>query len=279
MRDPAALHRRVRELESALQFETLARERAEYKLKDLLRRLYDPKSDKIDPAQLSLLVSQVEADEALRDARPPVPSIPPKPETKRKGGGRRPMPAHLPIERIEIDLPEEQKAGLDFNRSRGRDRASRASAVWRIAGGNSPTLRVPVRRRPYPYCSTSAELLDIGRLYAIDKEADARGLTDRQRACLRHARARPILKDLQRRFAELQRSELPRSLLGEAARYAVNQWPALARYAKAAYGHVRIDNNPVERGIRPTNATGCSSATRRPVGAPRSSTRWSEPVT
>ena len=32
----------------------------------------------------------------------------------------------------------------------------------------------------------------------------------------------------------------------------MNQWPTLARYAKAAYGHVRIDNNPVERGIRPT---------------------------
>lgn len=95
-------------------------------------------------------------------------------------------------------------------------------------------------------------LLDIGRLYAIEKEADERGLTDNQRAALRHARARPILRELQRRFAELQRTELPRSLLGEAARYAVNQWRELARYAKAAYGHIRIDNNPVERGIRPT---------------------------
>ena len=50
----------------------------------------------------------------------------------------------------------------------------------------------------------------------------------------------------------LQRTELPKSLLGEASRYAVNQWPELARYAKASYGRIRIDNNPVERGIRPT---------------------------
>ena len=50
----------------------------------------------------------------------------------------------------------------------------------------------------------------------------------------------------------LQATELPQSLLGKAARYALNRWPELARYAKAAYGHVRIDNNPVERGIRPT---------------------------
>jgi transposase len=48
------------------------------------------------------------------------------------------------------------------------------------------------------------------------------------------------------------RRVLPKSALGEAARYALNQWPELARYAKARHGAVRIDNNPVERGIRPT---------------------------
>jgi hypothetical protein len=53
-------------------------------------------------------------------------------------------------------------------------------------------------------------------------------------------------------FQEAQRNTLPKSALGEAARYAVNLWPELARYAKAGNGHIRIDNNPVERGIRPT---------------------------
>lgn len=94
--------------------------------------------------------------------------------------------------------------------------------------------------------------MEIGRLYAIEKDADGRKLSDAQRACLRHARARPILKNLQCAFVEIQQRELPKSLLGEAARYAVNQWPELARYAKASFGHIRIDNNPVERGIRPT---------------------------
>lgn len=45
---------------------------------------------------------------------------------------------------------------------------------------------------------------------------------------------------------------MPKSALGEAARSAVNQWPELARYAKTGNGRIRIDNNPVERGIRPT---------------------------
>lgn len=37
-----------------------------------------------------------------------------------------------------------------------------------------------------------------------------------------------------------------------AAQYAVNQWSELARYANAAHGRIRIDNNPVERGTRAT---------------------------
>jgi len=53
-------------------------------------------------------------------------------------------------------------------------------------------------------------------------------------------------------FQQARRTTLPNSTLGEAARYAVNLWPELARYAKASNGRVRIDNNPVERSIRPT---------------------------
>ena len=60
------------------------------------------------------------------------------------------------------------------------------------------------------------------------------------------------MKSLQRRFAQLRQSELPASALGKAAQYATNHWPQIARYAKARFVHVHIDNNSVERGIRPT---------------------------
>src|SRR5262249_22240548 len=95
-------------------------------------------------------------------------------------------------------------------------------------------------------------LSDIGALYGIEKQAREGKLTFGQRAALRHARARPILKRLQQRFAKLQTQELPTSPLGKAARYAINHWPQIARYAKARFGYVNIDNNPIERGIRPT---------------------------
>lgn len=43
---------------------------------------------------------------------------------------------------------------------------------------------------------------------------------------------------------------LPRSLMGRAIAYALEQWPALQVYLKE--GRVEIDNNLVENAIRPT---------------------------
>ena len=45
---------------------------------------------------------------------------------------------------------------------------------------------------------------------------------------------------------------MPRSALGRSANYALNRWQTLTRYAEPDMGHVLIDQNSVERGIRPT---------------------------
>jgi transposase len=42
---------------------------------------------------------------------------------------------------------------------------------------------------------------------------------------------------------------LPESLLGKAISYCRNQWPYLSRYAM--YGQAPVDNNVIERDIRP----------------------------
>jgi transposase len=105
--------RQIRDLESAVKVERLARERAEAKLKDLLRRLYGPKGEQLSADQLQLLFETLRADEQLRQDVPAAPAVAVKQEKKpRKGGGRRAAPEHLPIERVEIDLPEAEKAGL-----------------------------------------------------------------------------------------------------------------------------------------------------------------------
>ncbi|MCI0433321.1 MAG: transposase, partial [Gemmatimonadetes bacterium] len=94
--------------------ERLARERAEYKLQDLLRRLYGAKSEQFDSGQYALLLAEFAADQALAQAQPTPPLTPqtPRAAAPRRGGGRRPAPEHLPIERIELDPPPAERAGL-----------------------------------------------------------------------------------------------------------------------------------------------------------------------
>jgi hypothetical protein len=93
---------------------------------------------------------------------------------------------------------------------------------------------------------------EINELYAIETEVKERGYTPAQRSFYRYAKCRPVFKRLKARFEELKRGELPSSHLGDAATYALNRWPELARYAKPGYGHVNIDQNPVEGDIQPT---------------------------
>lgn len=95
-------------------------------------------------------------------------------------------------------------------------------------------------------------LREISELYRLERAADARGLTAEQRGYFRHGLAKPILKRLQRRLRCLAVTALPASRLGEAVTYANNRWAHLAGYAKVGFGHVNIDQNPVERIIRPT---------------------------
>ncbi len=428
--------KRVVELEALLATEKLAREQAESKTKDLLRRLFGPKSEKIDPRQYALAIdpprdprcdprpARAAAKSLLREFLQADPA-----KTGCRGGGRRPAPEHLLIERVEIDLPESRKAGLvrireeiteeiDYRPSQFfrrhyvrpvyahprhahapimaplparvlpqagvgtgliahllvskyvdhlplhrlekicaragvplsrqkqcrwiegaahlllavRDRLKDRILASRYVQADETPIRVLDADRPghaaqaylWTYLSPTAQsvffdfslsrgrdsperffprdwggllqsdgyelyaslikdrpqtvhigcmahlrryliealegggdeaaalLAAIGRLYRIESRARDDGLGPDGRACLRHARARPILRALRQQFSQLHDQVLPQSALGKAATYALNRWPELSRYAKAAYGHVEIDNNGVERSIRPT---------------------------
>ena len=52
--DPEVLLARIRELESRLKISEARCGNLEYKLQDLLRRIYSPKSEKLNPAQWAL---------------------------------------------------------------------------------------------------------------------------------------------------------------------------------------------------------------------------------
>ena len=102
-------HAMIRELLKSLRDEQHAREGLEHRLDQLLRRLYGPRSEKIDPSQL-LLFAEVLAEPDLpkvEKAETQV-ELTTGPKTE-KGHGRKKIPADLPRLRLEHDLSEAEK--------------------------------------------------------------------------------------------------------------------------------------------------------------------------
>ncbi|KER00938.1 IS66 family transposase [Photorhabdus temperata] len=87
----------------------------------------------------------------------------------------------------------------------------------------------------------------IARLYAIEREA--RPFSPDERRRLRQEKATPILKDFHDWLTEASRTALPKSAIGTAITYALNQWSKLIVYLED--GHLSIDNHVTERDIRP----------------------------
>jgi len=90
-------------------------------------------------------------------------------------------------------------------------------------------------------------LLLIAELYKI--ESDIKGLAPEKRQSVREARAGPLLKTIKEQLCSTM-SKIPKKLpLSQAIYYALVRWDALTRYTKD--GSIEIDNNPIERQIRP----------------------------
>ena len=94
--------------------ERALRERAESKLRDLLRRLYGPKSEKLTDEQLLLFgLANVPAFSVQPRPSNSTNSGTEKDKRRHGGGGRRREPEQLPIgDTVHLDLPEQQRAGL-----------------------------------------------------------------------------------------------------------------------------------------------------------------------
>jgi transposase len=87
----------------------------------------------------------------------------------------------------------------------------------------------------------------IAELYAID--ASIRGRTAEQRQQVRNVNARLVINAM-KPWLENELTRIPgRGALAEAIRYALARWDELARFLND--GRIELDNNPVERAIRP----------------------------
>ena len=90
-------------------------------------------------------------------------------------------------------------------------------------------------------------LLRIGTLYQIEREV--RGLPPDDIAARRQAAALPLLNELKQYLDEKLLALSNASALAQAIGYLTKRWPSFCRYVE--HGALAIDNNAVERAIRP----------------------------
>jgi hypothetical protein len=92
-------------------------------------------------------------------------------------------------------------------------------------------------------------LARIRALYAVEGEAKERGITGAALASFREAHASPALAAFGGWLTDQRSRVLPKSPIGEAFTYAINQWSTLGVYLTD--GRLAIDNGPAEQAIRP----------------------------
>lgn len=95
--------------------------------------------------------------------------------------------------------------------------------------------------------SVAAEIIElIGELYAIERVG--KGLPDEELLALRDRDSRPLVSRIESWLRDHRDKALPKTALGNAIRYGLQQWPAMRRYLEDA--RCSIDNNIAERDIK-----------------------------
>src|ERR1700681_1978265 len=100
---------------------------------------------------------------------------------------------------------------------------------------------------PGPAPIASAALEHIAALYAVEK--DIRGRSADERRALRQQKSRPLVDALEPWLRAKLALISQKSKLAEAIRYALSRWEGLTHFIDD--GRVELDNNTVERSIRP----------------------------
>ena len=90
-------------------------------------------------------------------------------------------------------------------------------------------------------------LVQIQALYRIEK--DLRGQTSGQRRAARQERSKPIIDAFEIWLAQSRARVSAKSPTGEALKYIAKYWDGLCLFLSD--GRIELDNNPVERSIRP----------------------------
>ena len=87
----------------------------------------------------------------------------------------------------------------------------------------------------------------IAKLYQIEKAI--KGLSANEKYKTRQEKSQPLLNDFKKWLDKTIQQVLPKSAIGKAIQYSLNQWHKLSGYIKS--GNINIDNNRAERAIKP----------------------------
>ena len=97
--------------------------------------------------------------------------------------------------------------------------------------------------------SVDVALSYIRKIYAIESEAERQEITGERLLQLRKEKARLIFDDFFKWLSKKSRQLPPKSLLGKAVSYTLNEWKRLLVYLDHPF--VTPDNNMAENAIRP----------------------------
>lgn len=89
----------------------------------------------------------------------------------------------------------------------------------------------------------------ISKLYSVESDADEAKLTPEQRRDKRRRESYPVIRTFEKWMKDTYPTVLPKSKIGQAIEYTYALLPRLSRYVND--GRITIDNNPVERAVRP----------------------------
>jgi transposase len=118
--DLETAHQLIRELLKTLAEQIHLNEKLQHQLEQLLRQRYGPKGERVDPAQLLLFAQEILAQAEPTPTPTPAPTseptqapTPTPSAAKKKGHGRKPLPASLPRKPVLYDVPPEQRVCPD----------------------------------------------------------------------------------------------------------------------------------------------------------------------
>ncbi|MBB5045976.1 transposase [Rhodopseudomonas rhenobacensis] len=123
-----------------------------------------------------------------------------------------------------------------------------ALAPARLIEGGMPTETTIAQVLVSKYAPIASEALQrIAALYAIEK--DIRGRSAEERRLVRQQKSRPLIDALEPWLRTKLGLISQKGKLAEAINYALSRWEGLTRFLDD--GRIELDNNTVERSIRP----------------------------